>query len=457
LVEHEAAMMEEIVYHAVDLAKQMPDAAFLSEPQFIFVDEFQDLNQLEQEFITQLAERSKLLLVVGDPDQSIYSFKYAHPSGIRDFAAGKGVELHSSLETWRCPKSIVERANQLLLQADPRRAEVLSTPASAIEGEVQLVRKEFQTEEFDYALESIAGKIKQSEAKRILVLVPRRKLGAEFVSYAESEKQRLGIPESIHFRLSAKHEFSDSEQESILLFSLLAKPASMVHWRAYLGCGDDNHFATEVNVIKGKYGSLKAAIEKAIPEDFPRNKKRIRKVCSAVARAKEFIKSQEDSPLDVVLDSLFPDGGGNGSEVRQMLLALKEENDTTKSLYDKFVDHIRTLQEDEHTIRVMTLIGSKGLDADHVFIVGCNAGNMPGGRWSEHITDSQHRDEQRRLLYVGFTRAKQSLTVSWSRRIPFSQSKGHNTQSLRTVTHGGVLYGEVGMSDFLQDLRAIWS
>ena len=81
LEEHEAAMMEEIVYFAVDLARQLPDARVLAEPQFIFVDEFQDLNRLEQEFIGQLAAQSQLLLVVGDPDQSIYSFKYTIRGG----------------------------------------------------------------------------------------------------------------------------------------------------------------------------------------------------------------------------------------------------------------------------------------------------------------------------------------------------------------------------------------
>lgn len=457
LVEYEAAMMEEIVYHAVDLAKQLPDAKALAEPQFIFVDEFQDLNQLEQEFISQLARVSQLLLVVGDPDQSIYSFKYTHPAGILDFAATKGVEPHYSLVTWRCPRTIVEKANQLLLQADPKRTQLLSTPASAVEGGMKFVRKEYQTEEFDYVLQSIAEKLKHETPRReIIVLVPRRKLGTEFVIYAESAKQRIGISESTKFCFSAKHDFSDAERERILLFSLLAKPNSSVHWRAYLGCGDNNHFAVEMKKIKDKYGTLKAALERASPEDFPKASKRIRSVCSTVAHIKEFIESQGNSSLESALNSLFPEDVADVAEVRQMIVMLKEEGDTIKSLYDKFVDYIRTLPEDEHTIRVMTLIGSKGLDADHVFILGCSAGNMPGERWSEHITDSQHIDEQRRLLYVGFTRAKQSLSVSWSRQIPFSQSKGHNTPSVRTVTHDGIRYSEVGISDFLQDLRVSW-
>jgi DNA helicase-2/ATP-dependent DNA helicase PcrA len=124
LSEHEGAMMEEIVYGAVNLARQLPDAPFVDDPQYIFVDEFQDLNRLEQEFIEQLAGRSKLVLVVGDPDQSIYSFRY-HPDGIRDFADRGDVEDYPYLVTGPCPKSVVTFANQLLKQTMPTRTVLL--------------------------------------------------------------------------------------------------------------------------------------------------------------------------------------------------------------------------------------------------------------------------------------------------------------------------------------------
>jgi superfamily I DNA/RNA helicase len=107
LDEHHAAMMEEIVYHAVDLTDKVSDLKLLDESKYIFVDEYQDLNVLEQKFVDQLAAQAELLLVVGDPDQSIYSFKYAHPEGIKSFSARFNVESYSHLKTGRCAKSIV--------------------------------------------------------------------------------------------------------------------------------------------------------------------------------------------------------------------------------------------------------------------------------------------------------------------------------------------------------------
>ncbi len=101
----------------------------------------------------------------------------------------------------------------------------------------------------------------------------------------------------------------------------------------------------------------------------------------------------------------------------------------------------------------MTLIASKGLEAEHVFIMGCNDGNIPGDNRSAYLSDHEYKQEQRRLLYVGVTRAKKGLTMSWSRNIPFRQSRGHYTRSVRTVTIGGVRYSQVGLSEFLQDVN----
>jgi superfamily I DNA/RNA helicase len=104
----------------------------------------------------------------------------------------------------------------------------------------------------------------------------------------------------------------------------------------------------------------------------------------------------------------------------------------------------------------MTLMASKGLEAHHVYIIGCNAGNIPGQNRSAILTDYEYRAEQRRLLYVGFTRASMSLTVSWSTYIPFEQAKGQHTESVGTSKFGKKnLVAKVGMSDFLQDLPHI--
>lgn len=457
LEEHEAALMEEIVYYAVDLARKLPAASFIDEPQYIFVDEFQDLNRLEQEFIELLAARSNLLLVVGDPDQSIYSFKYAYPNGIIEFSKRADVQTHRHLVTTRCPKRVLNVANDLLKQSDPTRMDLVQPAPDAEDGEIHFVRRDTPREEFAYLLGSISLRIRSGAVpKSILVLAPRKKLGQEFAEYANANAGRARIPSGVNFAFVAKPEFSDQEQERILLFSLRAKPTSLAHIRAYVGRDEKDHFAQELAELKQRYGTLPAVLQNARVDDWPKKKTRVRALCGRIEQLRTFLAaSPTGQSLAALLDELFPHGNEELKHVRQMLDALLEEGDTVETLYAKFLDYIRTVPSPDSTVRVMTLMGSKGLTADHIYILGCNAGNVPGVNRSTHITDQQHKEEQRRLLFVGFTRARKSLTVSYSRHIPFSQAKGLYTKTVRTITRDGEKLGVVGISEFLQDLPGI--
>jgi superfamily I DNA/RNA helicase len=187
--------------------------------------------------------------------------------------------------------------------------------------------------------------------------------------------------------------------------------------------------------------------------DFARNKKRVRNVCVRLIKLRELIDSYKNEvSVENVINDLFPASVEQLSEIRQVLLSLKEADDTVKSLYSKFIDYTRTIHFDDNAIKVMTLMASKGLEADHVFIMGCNDGNIPGKNRSVHLSDHEHKQEQRRLLYVGITRAKKTLTISWSRYLPFRQSKGHHTASIGIVKREGKTYARVGLSEFLQDI-----
>lgn len=449
LDEHEAAMMEEIVYNAVDLAKKI-DTDFIEKPQYIFVDEFQDLNRLEQEFVNLLGANSKLILAVGDPDQSIYSFKYAHPEGIKSLATTSDVEDHALEYSGRCGKKIIGIANQLLKQADPNRTALLKPLPDAKDGEVALVLKNKQDDEFGFVLNDIIEKVNNgADPKEIIVLVPRKKLGLDFVKHAKEKE----LPDNLSFQFVVKGKFSEAEQEKILLLGIIANPKSVLRIRSYIGLKDRDNYAKEFSELKQKYGNIREAINNAKPEDFEGRKRRMRAVCFLLKEVRDFIeRHKETEDIDTVLDEIFPPDNEEWADIRNILTELREEDDTIQALYSKFLDHSRTLEARGNVVRVMSLLASKGLDAEHVYIMGCNDGNIPGNNRSVYLTDHEHKQEQRRLLFVGVTRAKKSLTVTWSRNILFSQSRGHYTGSVRTVTIDGERYSQVGLSEFLQGI-----
>jgi superfamily I DNA/RNA helicase len=455
LSEHRAAMMEEVVHHAVSLARQLPESRLIDAPQYILVDEYQDLNQLEQAFVEALARRSRLLLAVGDPDQSIYSFKYAHPSGIGELA--EHAETYRHGVTGRCPQHVVEYAAQLLRQASPGRTDLLTPGEEQEEGEVHFVRKQTQETEFEHVFRSVVARLKAEVIpKEIVILAPRKMLAADFAEYARVNAAAAGVPEATKFAFVQRPEFSDAEQERILLLGLLVKPDSRLRIRSYLGVGDPTARSAEVWALKDRYHGLLEALRDGQVDQIPRRNTRLRAACERLVRIREFLATQrENANVDALLAELFPEGDPQLAGARTVLISLREEGDTVESLYGKFVDYMRNVPSDDNTVRTMTLMASKGLDADHVYIIGCNSGNLPGRNRSAHLSDEDHLLEQRRLLYVGFTRARECLTVSWSRLLPFEQAQRLYTTKLGVVTRNGRRYARVGLCEFLQDLTGI--
>lgn len=457
LSEYEAAMMEEIVYRAVDLAKKLPASQIIDEVKYILVDEYQDLNKLEQEFIDILTKESEMLLVAGDPDQSIYSFKFAYPSGIQAFANRKDVETHSLPFSERCPKKIINIANQLLLQDDPSRKNLIKPLPNKEEGELCVKGFNYQEEEFNFVFSSIMKRLKEdTKPEDVIILVPRKKLGIEFTEFA-NKKMDENINSSIHFTFIQKIEFSDTEKEKILLFSLLVNPESALHIRSYLGLGDKDYFYRELRILKRKYGSMQEIIKSANSNDFSKRNKKLRKLCERAQQLKIFLNENKDkSSARQIIDLLFPIISNEElSNLRKIMTKLIENGDTSAQLYTKFIDYIRTIPYEKNTLRVMTLMGSKCLDADHVYILGCNAGNIPGKNRSVYLSDYDYKREQRRLLYVGFTRSRKSLTVTWSQWIPFKQAKGQYTHTIQTRRINDKPCGKVGICEFLQNLSGV--
>jgi|GEM_PF-1722266 len=457
LGEQEAAMMEEIVCGAVALAQRLGNSDFITQPRHILVDEYQDLNRLEQKFVNILARESDLLLVVGDPNQSIYGFKFSYPEGITDFSRAEGVSAWSSMVTGRCPRSVVSIANQLIIQADPGTANLLEA-LRPDEGEVHFVQKNSQHAEFQHVVDSISARLRAGVTPdNLIVLSPKRKLGADFVEYFNANKVAAGIPEAQSCVFESKQDLSEAEQERVLLFGLLVKPDSLLRIRTYLGIGDDTTRAAEIATIKQRYGNLTAAMRDADPEHFPRRSTRVRRLCQRIIDLRAILAEHNEAEnVNAVVDELFPEEDLEMSRLRKVVKEIAEDGDTLVSLYAKFSEYLRSIPTDNATIRVMTLMASKGLEADHVYIIGCNAGNLPGENRSVHMTDAEYIAEQRRFLFVGVTRARVSLTISWARHIPFGQARQHHTGGLgpRRVI-GAPVQMVVGISPFLADLHDV--
>src|SRR5262249_34551198 len=137
---HESMLIGEVIPYLVRYLKDNPAAGEHTEFTHVLADEYQDLNKAEQTAIAHLSEKAQIC-IVGDDDQSIYSFKNAHPEGIREWK-----NIHpdcaefNMVDCLRCPTTVVEMANSLIGYNTKRQLRLLKPIETNGKGEVQIVQ-----------------------------------------------------------------------------------------------------------------------------------------------------------------------------------------------------------------------------------------------------------------------------------------------------------------------------
>ena len=176
-----------------------PAAEELDSIDHVIVDEYQDLNRLEQSLLDTLTGAASLC-VAGDDDQSIYSVRYANPDGILDYMDRDEVETHKIMVCGRCPEPILSMANSLISQAPGRRKPGLSPKDSAGAGAVAIVQWPDVDAEIDGVVAAIAGDVGSGrrEPGDILVLTNWRKIGEGIralltVMWVMRRPERVGV------------------------------------------------------------------------------------------------------------------------------------------------------------------------------------------------------------------------------------------------------------------------
>jgi DNA helicase II / ATP-dependent DNA helicase PcrA len=143
LVFHEGMLIGEIIPYVCRYLKDNPAAPERSLYDHVLVDEYQDLNKAEQGVVDLLCDAANLC-IVGDDDQSLYSFKFAHPAGIREFpATHHPTTEHQIVECRRCPTRVVEMANSLIAHNTDRESrQLIPMPGN---GPGNIAIKQYQT------------------------------------------------------------------------------------------------------------------------------------------------------------------------------------------------------------------------------------------------------------------------------------------------------------------------
>ena len=387
---------------------------------YILVDEFQDINQLQYDIVRLLAKPENNLFIVGDDDQSIYHFRGARPEIMlnftKDYPEAETVVLNVN---YRCTKRILGSAMNVIGENKTRFKKELSTPNP--EGEpVSILEFPNPREEYMEITGELRRRLDAGDDLKDTAILLRTNQEAEGLVGALMERQvpfamKETLPNLFHhwicrnmmayMRLAAgqncrknfleimnrPNRYLSREALAIsneLSFEQLKEFYKNKDWM----CDRITTLETHLRILKGlpPYAAINFIRKGMGYEEYLHEYARYRK-----------IKPEE---LSEILDRLLESAKGINS---------LEEWETYIEDYTKRLNEQAKKQEKEtEGVLISTMHGVKGLEFDRVYILNVNEGSIP---YKKAVLEPA-LEEERRLFYVGMTRAKKKLTLCYVKR-----------------------------------------
>jgi DNA helicase-2/ATP-dependent DNA helicase PcrA len=428
LREHRAMLIGEVVPEVHKYLTNNPTAEELDSFDHIIVDEYQDLNRLEQALLDSLSA-SASLCIAGDDDQSIYSVRYANPDGILAFIGRDDVEAHQITVCGRCPANILRMANSLIGRAPGRHKGELTPREANEDGPVAIVQWPNVDTEIDGIVSAIAGDIGSGrrEPGNILVLTNWRKIGEAI----RSRLNEVAIPARSYF--TEEELGTDAGREALALLRLVAVEDDAPALRVLLGLGDatgrTDAYRRLLAYCRDARVTPREVLERIMAGEHLQI--RIPAFNREYARIHGRLQQLRELDLDLLIDELFPPGSADLAGMRAVALeALVDETDVV-GLLRRVVEAITQdeVPQSPDFVRIMSLHKSKGLTSPAVYIVGAVEGVLPTIRDDAPAAVDAALREGRRLFYVALTRAANELVISNS-----------SSMDLADANAGGVRY-----------------
>jgi ATP-dependent DNA helicase UvrD/PcrA len=413
---HRAMLVGELVPVALSYLRNNPHSPFLAAYDHVFTDEYQDLNKAEQVLVDLLAAGGTHT-VVGDEDQSIYSFKHAHPEGIREFECDDQISLD---QCRRCPVQVIDLANSLIANNPDRTVRQLLPAPQQPAGEVQIVQWPSLKDEADGLAQLVKARIDkgQVEAGKVLVLCPVGLIGYKI----RDSLNKTGVKAHSFFAeeaLEGNAEKPDEcqAQQAYTLLNLLVDRFDRVALRCWCGFGTATRRA-------GPWSKLRAHCEATGEEPWNALERLdqgdlvvsgTKNLLPAFRQAREGVQRLHDARGTELVDAVFPEDEAWSTALRDLIASFNRDWTGAAQLRDQLRSVITQpeLPTDVEYVRVMSLHKSKGLTADLVVVADCIQGVIPRVNVKVSQADQDRLlFEQRRLFYVALTRAKNVLILS---------------------------------------------
>ena len=401
---------------------------------YLMIDEFQDTNRLQLELITSLADARKNVAVVGDDDQSIYGWRGAEVSNILEFEAHFPNPVVVKLEqNYRSTNAILNTANALI-KNNPRRRPKQLWSAAGDGAKVRVIQMTDDRQEAEFIVNEIANRL----------LVEGRKHEDFAILFRMNAQSRLLETnlraQKIPYRVVGGKSFFDRREIKELL----------AYMQCLVNADDDVSLLRIVNVpARGLSASTveratewsaqhRCSVFTALQSSEFQSElaTRTRTSIETFVAMMDRYETRLNTPLTdhaTVLRELIKETGyledlrrtcktpaesdGRETNVNEMIKSFEEYQSRSTEGLRGFLDEmsLRQEREDEEDdlkgpgVTLITLHAAKGLEFPNVYLIGLEEGLLPHDRSKMEGTV----DEERRLLYVGITRARETLALTW--------------------------------------------
>lgn len=423
--------------------------------QYIMIDEFQDTNELQFSLIKLLCSTHNNLCVVGDDDQSIYGWRGANIKNILEFdSLFENTKVIKLEENYRSTKEILECANQLISHNKNRHQKALR---ATITGGKEVDFHEY----FDEKQEA------ETIAKAIEGLVNSGVKHSEIAVLYRINALSRSIEEGLYRR-----GISFNIVDSVRFYERMEVKDAISYLRAIVNPHDD--FSLKRIINKPKRGIGKTTVDKLEKQIELTNKsmfeiinnpdldllglvgKKNEKTLREFARTLLELKESVSLDIEDFIETFEKKIG-----IREFYGTGKEEERALNidELYGAIIDHIKlnpdheieeflnevALESDQdrigaEMINLMSIHAAKGLEFSHVFVIGLEEGFFPV------IGETTDMEEERRLGYVAFTRAKKELFLS-SVKSRFFRGKRKDMNKSRFLAESGAVKGGFSVED----------
>ncbi len=431
LKENNAMDFDDLLFNAVLLMKQYPDIleSYRKRFEYIQVDEYQDINMAQYQLISAIAHPLNNLYVVGDPDQSIYGWRGADIRNILRFEQDfPGAKLFKLQQNYRSTRSVIQAAQAVIRNNSQRKEKELFSLREMGETPTYY-QAEDDKDEAEFVLKTIYERLGEpGRSFRHVAILYRTNAQSRVL---EDACRRHNIPYIIVGGL----KFYDRKEVKDMLayFHVLVNPKDSVSLRRMInvpirGIGSGTVAKLEETAKKQDMTLLDAARQAALGGDFP--KKATQALASFVSMMDGLIVEKDSVPPGEFVKRVLERSGyltdlANDDTVESKMRAenLKElvnsvvdyEKSAEKPTLEGYLDQVSLvadvdkLEDKKNCVTLMTMHNAKGLEFPIVFITGLEEGLFPHNNSIEEDDDVQ---EERRLCYVGMTRAMDILYLT---------------------------------------------